>query len=97
MPLEMLIVFGAGLLEHGVLDTPPTARCGPRRIEGIRIVNREDDLYEPTVLGHPPALDDVELFGVRRTVEIDERVLGLTNRIDDQRIALIMSDRLAVP
>jgi hypothetical protein len=60
MPFEMLIIFGARLLDHRVLDPPPTARCVPGRIEGIRIVDREDNLYEPIVLDHPPALDDMD-------------------------------------
>src|SRR4249919_810236 len=88
VPFEMLIIFGAGLLHHGMLDTPPTPHCGPGRMEGIRIVHRKDNLYEPTVLGHPPALDDMELFGVRRAEKIEECVLILSDRVDDQRIAL---------
>jgi hypothetical protein len=58
-----------------------------RGIEGIRIVHREDNLYEPTFLGHPPALDDVELVGVGSTVKIEERVGVLSNRVDDERVA----------
>ena len=97
MPIEMLIVFGARFLDHFMLDTPITARSGPGRMEGIRIVHREDDLDEPAVLDYPPALDDMELVGVRRAVKIEECVGVLRNRVDDERVALVMSDRFSVP
>jgi hypothetical protein len=32
MPIEMLIVVGAGFLDHFMLDTPIMTRSGPGRI-----------------------------------------------------------------
>jgi len=82
------------LTENGSPIVAPLVRCllGCRRrgsggIEGIRIIHREDNLYEPTVLGHPPALDYMELVGVGSTVKNEERVGVPSNRVDDERVA----------
>jgi hypothetical protein len=61
------------------------------------IVHREDDLDDPAVLDLPPTLDDMELLGMRRAVKIEDRVSVLSNRVDDERVALVMSDRFSVP
>ena len=44
-----------------------------------------------------PTLHDVQLLGVRRAEMVDEGLGVLPDRIDDQRVALVMPDRFAVP
>ena len=70
---------------------------GPRRVEGLRVLDAERHLQRLAAVGQAPALGDVQLFGVRRAVIIHEGLAVLGDGVDDQRIAFVMADRLAIP
>ena len=42
-------------------------------------------------------LDDAQLLGVRDAVDVEDRFFAERDGVDDQRVALIMADRLAIP
>jgi hypothetical protein len=69
----------------------------PGRVEGVRIVERDVDLHRLAAIDHPEALDDMQLLGMRGSVSIDERLVVHPDCVDDERVALVMADRLAVP
>ena len=48
-------------------------------------------------LDHVEALDHVKLLGVRRLKAVDGGPRVEPNGVDDQRVAFVMADRLAVP
>jgi hypothetical protein len=49
------------------------------------------------VLDQVVELDDVKLFGVRRGKSVHPRPVVESDRIDDERIAFIMTDGFAIP
>src|SRR5271163_2782556 len=94
---QILVVLGAGVLGQFLLHASVTPLAPPGLIEGVGIVHHEGRFQTPAALGHGPALDHVQLVGMRRAVGIDDRLGVLPNGVDDQGIAFIMSDRLAIP
>jgi len=94
---QVLVVFGADFLAQRLLHAPVTLRGRPRLIESVRILHREIHFQHLAVIDHPPALNDVQLFGMGGTIIVEEGPVVHSDRIDHQRIALVVSDRLAVP
>src|SRR5262249_46850622 len=45
----------------------------------------------------PKTFHDVHLAGMRRPVIVDERLIVQSNRVDDQRVTLVMAHRFAIP
>src|ERR1700730_726106 len=94
---ELLVVLRANFFVHWPLNTIVTLHHRPRRIESIRIVKRDVHLHRLTAVDQCKALDDVQLLGMWRAEIIDERLVIQPDRIDHQRVALVATDRLAVP
>src|SRR5882672_7657201 len=94
---QMLIVLRADVFGDLPLRTPVAPHPRPRLMEGVRIVHREGCFHHLAVVDYSPALYDVELVGVRRAVNVNERLDALPDRVDDKGVPLIMDDRLAVP
>src|SRR5258706_369368 len=76
---------------------PIAAHPRPWLIEGVRVVHREGRFHHLAVVDYSPAFDDVELVGVRRAIDVNERLDVLPDGVDDKGVPLIMADRLAVP
>src|SRR6516164_201569 len=93
----MLVVLCAyGLYElQGRAPIPP--HSSPRLIESVRIVYRKPRFHHLAIVDHFPALHNVHLFSMRRAVDVDGQSGVLPDGVDDQRVPLIMPDRLAVP
>src|ERR1700681_4991672 len=53
---ELLVVLRANFLVHWLLNTIVTLHHGPRRVEGIRIVERDVDLHRRTAVDQLEAL-----------------------------------------
>jgi hypothetical protein len=56
----------------------------------LRIVHGDIDFQPLSPIDRAPALHDVQLFGVRRALNIENGLGVLANRIDHQRVALVM-------
>jgi hypothetical protein len=94
---QMLVVLGAyGFYDlQGRAPIPP--HCSPRRIESVRIVYRKARFQHLAIVDHFPALYNVQLFSMRRAVDVHGQSGVLADGVDDQRVPLIMPDRLAIP
>ena len=58
----------------------------------------EDDVIEErAVVRARVALDDVELLGVRRAAAIEPELVVEADRIDDERVAFPVTDRVSEP
>src|SRR5207244_13481886 len=69
----------------------------PPLIESVRAVDRKDHAHPLAAGEHSPSFADVQLLGVRRAVDVDERPVVQADSIDDEGVAFVMADRLAVP
>src|SRR5580700_5779626 len=65
---EQEISLGANLLAELTLRAPVAPQALPRLIVGVGIVDGHEHFQRVAIVDHPPALDDVELVGVRRAV-----------------------------
>src|SRR6185503_3604761 len=97
------IVLGADEFLEGLAAAyrPERGETLPRHREGALVLHRHDD-FEPLaqrIAVRAIALDDMDLVGVRCAEGIDHRHLVrlLPDRIDDERVAFVMADGLAVP
>src|SRR5882672_5779348 len=92
------IVLGTTLLfQRSSLHPPITLNCRPGHVEGAWIVDRHTDLQCLSVVDQAETFDDMDLGRVWRAVIVDESPVVQPNRVDDQRVAFIMADRLPVP
>ena len=92
------VVLGATLFFHrSSLHPPVTLDRRPRHVEGARVVDRHGDLQRLAVFDQSEALHDMDLARVRRAIIVDEGPVVQPDRVDDQRVAFVMADRLAVP
>jgi hypothetical protein len=93
----MLVVLGAyGFFElQGRAPIPP--HSSPRLIESVRIVHRKNRFHHLTIVDHFPPLHNVHLFSVWRAVDVHGQSGVLADSVDDQRVPVLMPDRLAVP
>ena len=92
----MLIVLGTHFFHHRFLYPPETLNRQPRLIESVWIVHSDVHFQHLAAVDQPPPLDDVKLLAMRRAVIVDEGLGVLTDRIDYQRVAFVMADRLPV-
>ena len=93
----MQVVLGTGVFDQFLLHPSVSSLAPPGLIEGVGIVDHEGHFQPLAALGHGPALDHVQLVGVWRAVGIDDRLGILRDGVDDERIAFVVPDRLAVP
>src|SRR5207302_7958307 len=94
---EVEVALGADLLEE-FLPSSLTAHANrPRLIECVRIVHRNGDFQRLSRIDRVPALHDMQLFGVRRAINIDNGLAVQADRVDNQRVALVMADRFSGP
>src|SRR5882762_513025 len=84
-------------LAHGRLVLPEALDAGPGHREGARILDANVGLQHGAVLDQVEALDDVQVFGVRRSKSINPRSLIDADRVDDQRVALVATNGFAIP
>src|SRR6516165_3110590 len=92
------VVLGADLLGNKRLLPALVAHTRrPWLVEGLGIVHRDTDLQPLSRIDRAPALHDMQLFGVRRAIDIENGLGVLANRIDHQRVALIMAYRFSGP
>src|SRR5262249_32361110 len=94
---QMLIVLRAHLFEQRLPHAPIAPRPGPWLVESVRVLHREGHVHGLTVLGHFPAFHHVQFFRVRRAVRIDDGLGAQPDGVDDKRVALVVTDRLAIP
>ena len=94
---QMLVVLGADVFDHLLLHAPITPHSRPGLIEGVWVLHGEGSFHHPAAIEDPPALDDVQVLSVRCSVNVDERLVVLSYGVDNKRVPLIMTDRLAVP
>src|SRR6516225_6483569 len=69
---QVLIVLGANILFELLRHAPIAPHSGPRLVEGVRVLHREGCFHELVVVDHAPALDDMQLLGMRRAVGVYE-------------------------
>ena len=69
----------------------------PGLIIGVRILDPNVRFQFVAAADQSPALDNVEFFGMWGPVIIDKGLLTQSDGVDNERIALIVADRLAVP
>src|ERR1700726_2561574 len=68
---QMLVVLGADVFGDLALRTPIAPHARPRLVKGVRVLDGEGRFHHLAVVDYPPALDDVQLLGMRRTVIVD--------------------------
>src|SRR5579884_2027736 len=96
MPRVLLVLLADVL--HQLLVRPEPCREADRErsrvVDGI--VDRDLAHERAEVLARP-ALDRVQLLAVRVAPEIEPELVVEADRVDDQRVALVPADRVAVP
>jgi hypothetical protein len=89
---EVGIVFGANLLAHrALLDATIVLIRRPGRGESARILDARFGFDRLSALGYAVTLDDMELFGVWGLVAVDKGLRIQPDRIDHQRIAVLIA------
>ena len=88
-PKFSLIFSANDLKEHEIIWHKMGARC-PRCRKRNRVFNSEDDFDASAVLGKPVAFHNMNFLGVPRSEAISIGHVGLSDGVDDQRIAFIM-------
>src|SRR6185369_16738830 len=67
-------------------------------VEGVLVLDLDEDFEEPSVRGQLEALRHAELFAMRGAEHVDEAHLRRqADRVDDQLAVLITPDRFAEP
>ena len=97
MILKLPIFLGADLLGKRLLNAPIALDRRPCLVKGIGIVDADQHFELLAAIDEPPPLDDVELVGMRRAEIVDSRPVIQADRVDYQRVAFVMADRLTVP
>src|SRR5215467_13333301 len=94
----VVVVFGADVFAQRTAVRAPVTLDGiPWHREGARIFDVNIHLESLAVVDQVEALYNMQLFGMRRLIVVDVGLVGDSDRIDHQRVALIMTDRLTVP
>ena len=93
----MLVVLGADVFGHLLVHAPVTPLARPGLIECVGVRDREGHFKRLVAVDLFLALDHMQLLGVRRAVGIDDGLVVLRDGIDDERVAFVVPDRLAVP
>src|SRR5258706_12761846 len=91
------IVLGADVFGESAVHTIVLPQRLPGRVERVRIVDRHEDFQLGAVLDQPPAFRDVQLSRMRRAVIVEEGLVVEADGVDDERVALVMADRISVP
>src|SRR6516162_1561954 len=91
------LALGASRFDHRPLHPAPAMDDMHRPDERCRVVHGDLGLEALAVLDQAKALDDMQLVAVRRAVIVNEGLRVLTDGVDDQRVTLVMPDRLAIP
>jgi len=60
--------------------------------EGRRVFDGHLDLKHLAAVEHTILLDNVKLFAMGRAETVDKAFGGLSDRVDDQRVAFIVAD-----
>lgn len=94
---EMRGVLGTGDFDHGLLPAPEIRRGRPRLPECGRIVNDHGDVERLAVRRRSPPLLNMQVIAVRCAVFVDKGPGIQADRIDHQRVAFVVADRLPVP
>ena len=89
------LAFGANDFPHWIVSLRVPLACRPGHIERAGIVNREIHLKRFATIDDVVALHNVELIGVRRIVVIRGNFCRDADRVDDERISLVVPDRFA--
>src|SRR5215510_9534426 len=94
----MSVALGADFFDIGLLHAPETPHRRPGLVEGVGIIDAELHFESLAVVDQLPALGDMQLFGMRRAVGIDECLGSEPDGVDHERVtAFIMANRFAVP
>src|SRR5579864_8277157 len=84
-------------LPRPVIDAVTLDRV-PRHGEGAGVLDPDFDFERPAAVREPESLDDMQLRRVRRAVIVDKGPVVEPDRVNDQRVAiLVMADGFAVP
>src|SRR5262245_36612719 len=94
---ENAVSFGADLLIGLLSDAPVAPLAGPGLVERFSVVDAEDHFHRLPAIHHSPALYDMQLLAVRRTIDVDDGPRIHADRVDDERVAFVVADGLAVP
>src|SRR6266478_7804137 len=94
---EIGIVLGADLFVGLLLYAPIAPHPGPRLVEGVRVLDREDDFHRFAVIDQSPTLHDVQLLRVRGSVNVYNGLVAQADRVDDKGVSFIVADGLAIP
>src|SRR5215467_204550 len=70
---EIRIVLSADLFVGLLLHPPIAPHSGPRFVEGVGVLDSEDNFHRFAPVDHSPTLHDVQLLGVRGAVDVDDR------------------------
>src|SRR5262252_3454016 len=99
-PLRLLHMFHVEIVliadelnQLFVRAEPPVDANRPRARVRLRVVDRDVDLHPP-VGGTPDALGDLRAVRERRAVDVEPAVVPQADRLDDERVALVLADRV---
>src|SRR5437762_3586631 len=81
---QVLVVLGANLLGHPLLHPPIAADPPPRLIERVRVLHGDRNFQCLALLDHSPALDHMQLGGMRGAIIVHERLVVHAYGIDDK-------------
>ena len=93
----VIVLVARDLQDRRNFVEAPALYRRPGHGEGARVLDRDRYLDRAAVGRELPALDRVDLRGVRRAIGIDEGFVVLADGIDDKRIAFIVPHGLAIP
>lgn len=94
---EIQVALGADHLKERLLS--PLIAYAKRKwlIEALGIVHRNGNFQPLSAIDWAPTLHNMQLVSVRSAISVENGFGVQANRIDHQRVALIMADRFSVP
>ena len=84
----MLVVLGAYGFYEFQGRAPILPHSSPRLIDSVRIVYRKTRFHHFALVDHSPALHNVQLFSMRRAVDVHGQSGVLADGVDDQNTRL---------
>jgi len=93
---EIQVALGADHLKERLLAPFIAYNSRPGLIEALRIVDRRGD-FQLSPIDGVPTLYDMQLFRVRCAKSVENGPAIDANRIDHQRVALIVPNGFSVP